>query len=448
MTHLSTTTNIPTKIETKQNLKVSSMTWWLNQILNKDVVDVPSVRNLGNEASIEKNLLLEQNIESIIDFPMIFEDRVIGFLGMASDKISRKWSKEEVFLLQVASQIFTNALQRKSAERKLHEARIKAEKAATVKSEFLAHMSHEIRTPLNAVLGQTQLLEQDKSLSDQQQKRLESIGKNGKHLLSLINNVLDMAKMEAGKIEKNPVRFNIKEEINGLVEMMRSEVKNGLQITIKIEEKMPDLIVADKMRTRQVLLNLLSNAIKFTHQGEVVISAKTNESTVFISIADTGMGISKDEINRIFEPFEQGKKNQTKFEGTGLGLSISKQLALLMGGDLTVKSELGNGSEFTFSFSYSLPHEKEVLAPRKNQHDSMRQLKSLSSQTKAFESLCHIPGKIKHDLKGALEIGDLESINHFISEISEIDQPIANQLILLAEEFNYTAMKKILSISL
>ncbi|MGE0085757.1 MAG: transporter substrate-binding domain-containing protein [Desulfococcaceae bacterium] len=245
--------------------------------------------------------------------------------------------------------------QRSQAQKELRKARDAAEFANRSKSVFLANMSHEIRTPMNAILGYTQIMSQDGTLTAEQQKYLHIIGRSGEHLLSIINDILEMSKIEAGKTELNPVSFDLHGLIHDL-EMMfqiRTSAK-GLQLEVLISDDLPCYVFADEGKIRQVLINLMGNAVKFTKEGGIVLRvakkqeiSETDACTVCFEVEDTGSGISAENLDRIFQPFEQ-KMDDRNIEGTGLGLAISREYARLMKGDIQVRSEPDKGSCFTF----------------------------------------------------------------------------------------------------
>lgn len=240
-------------------------------------------------------------------------------------------------------------------------ARDRALEASRAKSAFLANMSHELRTPMNAILGFAQLLERDKTLKPDQRENVAVISNSGEHLLALINNVLEMSKIEAGRITLNEQGIDIHPVMKSLQEMfqVRTSAK-GLQMLVELPPDVPRYLKTDEGKLRQVLINLLGNAVKFTKEGGIALRVAYTKTTskLTFEIEDTGEGIAPDEIEKVFDAFVQttsGKKTQQ--EGTGLGLPLSQQFVRLMGGEITVKSQLGKGSIFRFDI-----HAPEVSA--------------------------------------------------------------------------------------
>lgn len=238
--------------------------------------------------------------------------------------------------------------------RKLAEAKNVAIKASLLKSQFLANMSHELRTPMNGVLGMADLLSST-SLDLEQKEYLQSIVTSGENMLALINDILDLSKIEAGHIDLKRTVFNVNQVVEDVLQVLRaSATKKNLSIVSKINVPQGMECYGDPARIRQVLLNLIGNSIKFTVQGhiELMIDIQKNEEKknwMHFKVSDTGIGMDKETLGRIFKPFVQGDSSTTKaFGGTGLGLSICKKLVEAMGGDIGVSSELGRGSEFSF----------------------------------------------------------------------------------------------------
>ncbi|MDJ0651242.1 MAG: ATP-binding protein [Xenococcaceae cyanobacterium MO_188.B19] len=231
-----------------------------------------------------------------------------------------------------------------------------AEIANNAKSEFLANMSHELRTPLNAVLGFTQLMSRDKSLTPQQQDYLDIISRSGEHLLSLINDVLNLSKIESGQMKLNPKNFNLYRLLKTIKEMFKLKVESkGLKLILEHSPDLPEHIKTDEQKLRQVLINLLSNGIKFTQAGTITLrflSSIEDEKNIkiYCEVEDTGKGIPEAELEAIFKPFVQTSSNKQFQEGTGLGLAISKKFVQLMGGDMIVSSIVNQGTIMKFDF--------------------------------------------------------------------------------------------------
>jgi two-component system sensor histidine kinase/response regulator len=377
------------------------------------------------------NLLRQFEIKANLVVPLLQGENLWGLLIAHHCRSQRHWDSSEIESLKQISvqlaiaiqqstlfeQAKTEIIERKVAETALQKAVVAADKANRAKSEFLSSMSHELRTPLNAILGFSQVMVQDSSLHSQHQQHLEIINRASEHLLSLINDILEMSKIESGRTQLNESSFNLIKLLETLEEMFRLKaVSKKLQLNFEVADGVPHFVNGDECKLRQILINLLGNAIKFTETGSVTLQVKmkveeslalekaefTDIQTkpadagseqsapgdfdwvdansirpVFLQkseflrlqfeIEDTGPGIAAEEMNKLFEPFEQTQTGRKSQQGTGLGLPISRKFVQMMGGDITVSSTPDLGSKFAFDIQLRLadPSDVKMLKPQK-----------------------------------------------------------------------------------
>lgn len=322
-------------------------------------------------ASCYLELLERFQARAYITVPILCGDQLWGLLATYQNSGPRSWEAAEIMMVvQIGTQVgvaiqqaeLLAKTQRQAEE--LKKAKEAADTANRAKSNFLASMSHELRTPLNAILGFTQLMSRERSLSSEHQQYLDIISRSGEHLLKLINDVLEMSKIEAGRTALNEINFDLHRLLSTLEDMLQLRATaKGLQLTFECSPEVPQFVKADENKLRQVLINLLGNAIKFTEQGHVMLRVSLSNSlglskdkghTIHFEVEDTGPGVAPAELKKLFEPFEQTETGLNSKEGTGLGLPISQNFVQLMGGEITVSSQLGMGSIFRFDIQTAL----------------------------------------------------------------------------------------------
>ncbi|MDI1482939.1 AAA family ATPase [Polyangium sp. y55x31] len=313
--------------------------------------------------------LASHAVLSLLALPLTHRGHVVGVLYLEHRDVPSAFPPARVELLSVlASQAaiaVENAMLYRDLEVKIQErtaqlqiAKEAADRANRAKSDFLSSMSHELRTPLNGILGYAQFLMRAPELSPKSREGVRIVKKSGEHLLSLLNDLLDLAKIEAGKMELVPLRFDFSSFVHTIVDLCRVRAEQrGITFTHEVRGPALAAVNADEKRLTQVLLNLLGNAIKFTERGAVTLLVDVlgdgggGRREVRFRIEDTGPGIAPEHLARIFEPFEQVGDQRVKSEGTGLGLAITKRLIEQMGGTIHVESELGKGSAFTVTLT-------------------------------------------------------------------------------------------------
>ncbi|WP_152591263.1 PAS domain S-box protein [Nostoc sphaeroides] len=361
-------------IDLAKGSPVESFPYFYTPILRGNHIQIPCVAQLPPDTA-ERKLFQGMSFQSVLAVPMLHSGKVVGFVGIAMIHLCKTWSQEDLNLLKLVGEIIAIGRARHQAEEALRVAKEAAETANRAKSAFLANMSHELRTPLNAILGFSQLMERDTSLNPNQRESLATINRSGEHLLNLINDVLEMSKIEAGQIIFNPEDFDLYLLLQTLQEMfqVRAQTKQ-LFLRFEIAPNLPRYIQTDEGKLRQVLINLLGNAVKFTQTGGVTLRVSlgsreqggnssplppaprpsASSPSLHFEVEDTGRGIAPEEMNNLFQPFVQTTSGIQTKEGTGLGLTISRQFVRLLGGDIHLTSSIGQGSTFSFDIQVNL----------------------------------------------------------------------------------------------
>jgi signal transduction histidine kinase len=319
--------------------------------LRRQPVQLPDIARAGEYESPMRAALVQAGYRAILTVPLLLEDQVIGALGV-SRKTPGEFAPEIVRVLTTFATQSALAIQNARLFHEIADKSRQLEVASQHKSEFLANMSHELRTPLNAIIGFSEVLGERLfgELNEKQDEYLKDIHVSGQHLLSLINDILDLSKIEAGRMELELTDFHLPAALDSALTLVRERAgRRGIALHINTDASL-NYIRADERKVRQVVLNLLSNAIKFTpERGRIEVRTKLMNGSVEVSVSDTGVGIATEDQDAIFEEFRQVGTADKKVEGTGLGLALSRKFVELHGGRIWVKSEVGVGSTFTFT---------------------------------------------------------------------------------------------------
>jgi PAS domain S-box-containing protein len=332
-----------------QLLPVDSLPWTRQKLLDEKLpAHVPDVDDMPGDAAADQVTLRGLGLRSALSVPILADGRVAGFVRLDSIRQHRSWSESAIRSLGILGQVVGNALHRVHTEQTLMGLKERAEAASAAKSDFLASMSHELRTPLNAVLGFGQLLELMLEQKSKEQAYVQEILKGGRHLLTLIDDVLDLARIESGRVDLSlePIALSdIADECMHLMQPLAD--RRGIRIAMEVGEH---AMLADRLRLKQVLLNLLSNAIKYNVAGGRVQVSATQSAPrrVRVEVRDTGVGISVERQQELFQPFNRLGAETGAIEGTGIGLVLVRRLVGLMDGQVGAISAPGQGSTFWF----------------------------------------------------------------------------------------------------
>jgi PAS domain S-box-containing protein len=389
---------IKSQTSSLQNLPSAAFFRWTIKLGNTEVIGRSNIPNMLAEAATEQEIPERLDVKCALVLPVSVAGRLVGFIGVDANGDAREFNESDVAILKVSSEIIGSALERKKASdqlgklneelrsvnlqleskveertEQLKEAVTEAMASSQAKSDFLASMSHELRTPLNAIIGFSQVLHEQYfgSLNEKQVEYVADIVDSGKHLLALINDILDLSKIEAGKMELEVSQVKILSLVQGSLVMIKEKaMAHCINLDVQTAEDMQDLkITGDERRLKQVMFNLLSNAIKFTPDGGTIrIEARKDDSYLTVAVSDSGIGMTPQELKKLFQAFYQASGGiKDKTPGTGLGLAITRSIVEKHGGKIWVESEgLSKGSRFTFT----LPMRESNLVGRETKEAS------------------------------------------------------------------------------
>ncbi len=338
-----------------QNYPMTELPWLADLLKRREMLFIPDVSELPE--SPDKKELIKQQVNSLIEIPLIKGERLLGYLGFEAVKGKKDINDHHKDMIKILGNILSDTLLKNETDKELVRSKELAEAANRAKSEFLANMSHEIRTPMNSILGFSEVM-MNTTRDAKQKDYLKTILESGRTLLAIINDILDLSKIEAGRMEISPEPTDLRVIASEMGQLFNQKIKEkNIEFIIEFENEFPPTIVVDEIRLRQILLNLIGNAVKFTDEGYIkievrLLNTKNGIINFEIAVEDTGIGISKTDSERIFNSFTQQSDHITKkYGGTGLGLTISKRLCELMHGNISVKSNPGKGSRFTITFN-------------------------------------------------------------------------------------------------
>lgn len=357
--------NVRSNANNLQDIPVSANAWWVEKFTGGDHIFYKNLKELPEDLLREKNQFMAHNLISVLAVPVLKGNECLGFMGLSSDKEEKNWNSFHTGIIKTIANSIAIALSSVRNQNQLLQAKEKAEESDRLKSAFLANMSHEIRTPMNGIIGFLDLLHSAKLTENEQNLYYEMIKRSSDRLMSTINDIIEISKIESGQTPVISSVENVNEIIQYLYFTFLTEAEEkGLELKLTGEAgKNTDVAVkTDKIKLEVILKNLLKNAVKFTNKGTVELGYRVAEKEITFYVSDTGSGIEKDKQDAIFDRFVQADLHINRpYEGAGLGLSISRAYAEMINGKIWVESEIGMGSKFYLSLNHESVVQKQLI---------------------------------------------------------------------------------------
>ncbi|HKJ80126.1 MAG TPA: ATP-binding protein, partial [Prolixibacteraceae bacterium] len=345
-------------IKEMKDLHVSPSSWWMKKLTAREHILISNLNNETNLPPRDREMLLTNNVVSLLTVPVFKGDEILGFLGLNSSDKKFEWNDFHTQIIKTISNSIANAISSVRNQNQLIIAKEKAEESDRLKSAFLANMSHEIRTPMNGIVGFLDLMQNANVSAKERKMYIQMVKKSGDRLLSTISDIIEISKIESGQTPVIRTVESITEIMDYLVNTFQPQAESkGLKFKLSENSKKllnkPVSLKTDKIKLEIILKNLIGNAIKFTSEGGVELGYTLTHNSITFCVKDTGPGIEQEKLDIIFDRFVQADLDITRpYEGAGLGLSITRAYAEMLHGDIEVKSEPGKGSEFYFTLNH------------------------------------------------------------------------------------------------